>query len=339
MIKVIQCGLGAMGSLMASIVLEKSGMQLVGAIERRTDLHGKDLGEYLGDDRAKGVAIYPDFASVPHVRDADVVLAATGSFLELQIPIVESAAAEGLNMVSIAEEMAYPAAKDPRAAERLDGICRECGVTVLGTGINPGFVLDLLILTLTGVCRRVDRIYAERVNDLSPYGRTVMETQGIGLSGDRFEQALADGSVVGHIGFQQSIRMIADALGLELDAVEEERAPIIAASRRRGKEITVEPGMVAGCRHTARGMRAGETIIELVHPQQVEPAAEGQKTWDLIRIEGEPPIQMRIEPETAGGIGTASLAVNMVPLVVAAEPGLVSMKDLPAPRLAALMPA
>jgi 4-hydroxy-tetrahydrodipicolinate reductase len=263
-------------------------------------------------------------------------MTATGSFVAEEFPVIESAIRAGLNVVSIAEEMAYPAARAPRLAARIDRLARKRGVTVLGTGINPGFVLDLLIIALTGVCRRVEGIYAERINDLSPYGGTVMQTQGIGLTPAAFRAGLKSGKVVGHIGFQQSVAMIADALGLVLDEVRETRAPIVAKKRRRGEHIVVEPGMVAGCRHTAVGLCRGRKVIELVHPQQIEPGAESTRTRDRIVIRGVPNIEMKVEPEMAGGIGTASLAVNMVPLVAAAEPGLKSMKDLPVPRLAAL---
>jgi len=336
MIKVLQCGLGAMGSLMARIALEKRGIELVGAVARRPELHGADLGKYLKAPAARGRRIYPDIAAAARKTKADLVMTATGSFVAEELPVIESAIAAGLDVVSIAEEMAYPAARAPRAAARIDRLARRKGVTVLGTGINPGFVLDLLIIALTGVCRRVESIYAERVNDLSPYGGMVMGTQGIGLTPTAFRAGLKTGKVVGHIGFQQSVAMIADALGLELDEVREDRRPIVARKRRRGEHIVVDPGMVAGCRHTAVGLKRGRKIIELVHPQQIEPDAEGTSTLDRIVIRGEPNIEMKVEPEMAGGIGTASLAVNMVPLVAAAAPGLVSMKDLPVPRLAAL---
>lgn len=336
MIKVLQCGLGSMGSLMARIALDKRELELVGAVARRKSLHGTDLGEYLDDERARGLKIVNDLQCAAAATDAVAVMTATGSFLSEESVILRDAIGMGLNVVSIAEEMAYPQMADEEQANFIDSAAREQGVTVLGTGINPGFVLDLLIIALTGICRRVDSIYAERVNDLAPYGGKVMQTQGIGLTPEAFEEGLRSGTVVGHIGFRQSLGMIADAIGFELDDIVEERVPIVAQKARTGAHIEVAPGMVAGCRHTARGYRAGQVLIELVHPQQIEPAAENQKTWDRLVIEGEPHIELKVEPEMAGGLGTASIAVNMVPLVVAAEPGLKTMKDLPVPRMAAL---
>ncbi len=336
MIKTIQCGLGSMGSLMADIALEKRDIELVGAVVRRPSLHGTDLADYLNNPLAKGIKIYSSITEAAEATGAETVMTASGSFVKEELPIIEEAVKAKLNVVSIAEEMAYPSAADKETAEFLDRIARENKVSILGTGINPGFVLDLLIVTLTGICRNVKTIYSERVNDLSPYGGAVMETQGIGITPEEFAEGLKKGTVVGHIGFPQSVMMISDALGLGLDDIKEEREPIIAVKERKGKHITVAPGNVAGCRHTVKGFKNGKTIVELVHPQQIEPEAEGNKTWDYIRIDGDPKVDMRIEPEIAGGTGTAAIAVNMVPAVTKAHAGLKTMIDLPAPRLAAL---
>ncbi len=328
-----------MGSLMASIVLDKAEMELVGAVARRADVAGTDLADYLSDERARGIAICPDISSAAAAANADVVLLARGSFLSEELPSIEEAFSSGLNVVSIAEEMAFPATVDADASARLDELACRHGVSVVGTGINPGFILDVLIICLTGISRRVDSIYAERVNDLSPYGPTVMRTQGIGLTPDEFARELKTGSVVGHIGFQQSIAMVAEALGMELDEIREERQPIIASNERKGRSITIAPGLVAGCRHTAIASWRGEKRIELVHPQQVQPEIEGVRTSDHIIIRGEPNMDLRVEPEIPGGIGTAAIAVNVAPFVVAASPGLKSMADLPVPRMAAIKKA
>ncbi len=336
MIKVIQCGLGSMGSLMANMAVEKRDINLVGAVVRRDSLHGTDLGEYLNNKDAVGIKIYPTITEAAKETGAETVMTASGSFVKEEAPIIEEAVKAGLNVVSIAEEMAYPSAINQETSEALDRLAKQNNVSILGTGINPGFVLDLLIVTLTGICRKIDKIDSERVNDLSPYGGLVMETQGIGITPEAFEQGLKDGTVVGHIGFPQSVMMISDALGLGLDEIREERTPIIAKKERKGKHIVVAPGMVAGCRHTVKGSKNGKTLVELVHPQQIEPEAEGNKTWDYIRIEGDPGVDLRVEPEIAGGTGTAAIAVNMAPLVTAAKPGLKSMIDLPVPRMAAL---
>lgn len=335
--RVVQWGLGAMGSGMARLVLEKEGLELVGGIDMRPDYLGKDLGEVLGGGRRLGVTVTNDPASVLDKEKVDLVVIATTSWTSEQLPDLKKVLSAGIDCISIAEEMASPEAQSPALAAEIDALAKANGVTVLGTGVNPGFVLDLLVVVLSGVCHQVERIEASRVNDLSPYGPTVMKTQGVGTTPEQFAAGVADGSIVGHVGFPESIRMISDALGLGVTRIEQTREPIISKVYRETPHVKVAPGMVAGCAHVAVGYAGEKPVVKLVHPQQIHPHLEGQGTGDYINIYGKPEIHMSTGPEIAGGIATMGVAVNMIPHVVAATPGLKSMVDLPVP--AALMGA
>jgi 4-hydroxy-tetrahydrodipicolinate reductase len=331
-IRVIIWGLGAMGGGMAKLISEKNGMRIVGAIAGRPEKNGKDLGEVIGLGKKLGVEVSNDYEGIIKNTDADVVVLATDSFVKNVFPQIKLIVESGKNCVTIAEEMAYPYTVESELSKEIHALAEKNGVTVLGTGVNPGFVLDTLIVTLTGACRRVDRIRAARINDLSPFGTTVMRTQGVGTTPEQFRKGLENGSIVGHIGFKQSIWMIADALGLEIDEVVETREPIISNTHRETPYVVVEPGMVAGCKHIGYGMRKGEAIITLEHPQQIHPSIENIETGDYIWVEGDPNLNLSIKPETPGGIGTIAVAVNMIPHVINSKPGLVSMNDLPIPR-------
>ncbi|MFN7986256.1 MAG: 2,4-diaminopentanoate dehydrogenase [Thermoanaerobaculia bacterium] len=335
--RVVQWGLGAMGSGMARLVLEKDGLELVGGIDMRPDYVGKDLGEVLGAGRKLGVVVTNDPATVLDRAKVDLVVIATTSWTREQAPDLRRILSAGINCISIAEELAAPEAQSPALAAELDALAKENGVSLLGTGVNPGFVLDLLVVTLSGVCHSVERIEASRVNDLSPYGPTVMKTQGVGTTPEEFAKGVAEGSIVGHVGFPESIRMISDALGLGVTRIEESREPIVSKVYRETPHVKVAPGMVAGCAHVAVGYAGEKPVVRLVHPQQIHPHLEGQGTGDYINIYGKPEIHMSTGPEIAGGIATMGVAVNMIPHVVAATPGLKSMVDLPVP--AALMGA
>jgi 4-hydroxy-tetrahydrodipicolinate reductase len=278
------------------------------------------------------VIVSNDYEKTIKNTEADIVLLATDSFVKNVFPQIKLIVESGKNCITIAEEMAYPYVIDKELSEEINNLAVKNGVTVLGTGVNPGFVLDTLITTLTGACRRVDKIRAARINDLSPFGTTVMRTQGVGTTPEEFKKGLEDGSIVGHIGFKQSINMIADALGLEIDEIVETREPIISSTYRETPYVKVEPGMVAGCKHIGYGMRNGEAIITLEHPQQIHPSAENVETGDYIWVEGDPNLNLSIKPETPGGIGTIAVAVNMIPHVINSKPGLVTMNDLPIPR-------
>jgi 4-hydroxy-tetrahydrodipicolinate reductase len=237
----------------------------------------------------------------------------------------------GVHVISIAEEMAYPTCASPALADQLHQLALVHKVAVVGTGINPGFVLDLLVIALSGVCANIRSITATRVNDLSPYGPTVLRTQGVGLTAEKFQAGLREGTVVGHVGFCQSIHMIAGALGWEIEQIRETREPIIARVRRETPFVTVAPGEVAGCLHTAVAYQQDTPVITLIHPQQVHPQLEGIETGDTIEICGTPNVRFNGSPEIPGGKGTIALAVNMIPRVLKAVPGLHTMADLPVP--------
>lgn len=330
-IRVIQWGVGNMGSGMVKMILDKEGIEVVGAIDRKEN-EGKDLGDHLGLDRKLGIVISADAEKVLSETKADVVLLAIDSFVkgvEKQIKLICS---HKMNCITIAEEMAYPYLAEPELSKEIDEVAKANGVTVLGTGVNPGFVLDTLIITLSAVCRSVKKIKAARINDLSPFGKTVMREQGVGLTVEEFKRGIEDGSVYGHVGFEESIPMIADALGLKIDEVKQTKEPIISNTHRETKDVVVEPGMVCGCNHCGYGLKDGEVIIALEHPQQIHPEIENIETGDYIWIEGDPNISLCIKPEVPGGIGTIATAVNMIPHVLNAKAGLVTMKDLPLPH-------
>ncbi len=331
-IKVVLWGLGSMGSGMAKYLIDKKGIEITGAIAHRESKKGKDLAEFIGKEEETGVKIVNDPEAVIN-KDVDVVLHATSSFLTEVFEQLKFIAEQKVNVITIAEEMAYPSVEDKEIASKLDRVAKENGISILGTGINPGFVLDLLILTMTGACAEVNKIEASRVNDLSPFGPTVMKTQGVGTTVEEFKDGIKEGTIVGHIGFRQSIQMIADRLGWELDKIIEKREPIVSETHRETPHVKVAPGMVAGCKHIAHGIVNGEKKIVLEHPQQIHPEKEGVDTGDYIKIDGVPGINLSNQPEIPGGIGTMAVAINMIPQIINAEAGLVTMSDLPVPSV------
>jgi 4-hydroxy-tetrahydrodipicolinate reductase len=329
-VKVILWGLGAMGSGIAKdIVQNKTGIEIVGAIGQNPQKIGKDLGDILGLEKKLGVIVSKNPAEVLENTKADVVLLSTQSLTKEVFPEIKLIVESGKNVITIAEEMSAPQVETPDLAKEMDALAKKHNVTILGTGVNPGFVLDTLILTLTGACQVVNKIWAARINDLSPFGPTVMKSQGVGTTVEEFNKGVENGTIVGHIGFKQSIYLVAKSLGWELDEVVESREPIMTTVYRETPHVQVQPGMVCGCRHIARGLCKGQEIITLEHPQQIHPELEGIKTGDYITIEGTPTIKFADEQEIPGGIGTMATAVNMIPQVINARTGLLTMPELP----------
>jgi len=332
MYRVAVWGFGAMGSGIAKNIMTKYDLSLVGVYDSREDFMGKDIGNILGT-KDTGIVIYSDPIKMLEDSNPDLVVIATNSFVKVVKSQILQAIKKHINVITIAEEMAYPFVNNPEEAEEIDNMARRYGVTVLGTGINPGFVLDTQIITMTAAMLNVKKIKAARINDLSPFGPTVMETQGVGTSPEQFKEGLENGKIVGHIGFEQSIYMISQALGWEIDRIEQTREPIISNVLRETKYVRVEPGMVAGCKHIAKAYCGDKLLIELEHPQQVRPELENVNTGDYIWIDGDPSISVSTKPEIPGGKGTIALATNMIPFVIEnIDPGLKSMIDMPMPR-------
>lgn len=330
-IRALVVGTGQMGAGIGRLVLSKHGLELVGAYGRRKSRAGMDFGDAIGLGRNIGLAIGNNLANLIENTNPDVAIQATCSRLADAKDEVITLLQHGVNVVSLAEEMAYPRQSNPEIAKEINALAMTYGASVLGTGINPGFVFDLLIIALTGVCADIESITAERINDLSPYGPSVLASQGVGLTPEAFQRGLKDGSVVGHIGFPESIHMIADAVGWEIERIEESREPLLSRVRRETPSVTVVPGQVAGCLHRAVAYRGGRPVITLIHPQQVHPQLEGVRTGDRIEILGRPGVRLSGSPEIPGGEATAALAVNMIPHVLNAAPGLHVMSDLPVP--------
>jgi 4-hydroxy-tetrahydrodipicolinate reductase len=330
-IRVLTLGTGQMGSGIARQLHGKAGLELVGAYGRREARASVDLGRTIGLDRDLGIPVDIDLDAAIGRTQPHIAIQATCSTLDDARDEIVTLLRQGVHVISIAEEMAYPAASSPSIASELHSLAAANGVSVLGTGINPGFMLDLLVIALTGVCAEIESISARRVNDLSPYGHSVLTAQGVGMTPDAFREGVADGTVTGHIGFLQSIHMIAATLGWDIERIEETREPIVSQRHRETPFITVEPGQTAGCLHTAQAFSRGKPVITLVHPQQIHPEIEGIETGDSVKITGTPNIRLAGTPEVPGGIATMAIAVNMIPRVLNASPGLHTMADLPVP--------
>ncbi len=333
-VKVAIWGFGAMGGGMAEMLLSKKGVDIVGVCDLHPDRVGKSIFEVLGIDRGDraDVIINSKIEEVAFVGAADVCLCATDSFTAKAFPRLKYVLEQKINVISTAEEMAYPKAQEPELAKQLDEIAKANGVSILGTGINPGLIMDLLVVTLTGCMTDLQHVEAKRVNSLSPFGPAVMEEQGVGITMDTFNAGLADGSLAGHVGFEESIAMIGDAVGWEVAKVETQMKPIQTDVDRTSPYGFAAAGNVAGVNMTGQGFVKDEVLIDMIHPQQIEPEQVGINTGDYIKLKGTPEVNMAITPEVEGGLGTIAMCVNMIPQIINADAGLQTMLDLPVPR-------
>ncbi|MEW9095753.1 MAG: 2,4-diaminopentanoate dehydrogenase [Clostridiaceae bacterium] len=333
-IKVVVWGLGSMGSGIAKMILGKQGFTIVGAIDTDPSKVGRKLWDILGieENEDNGCVITNKAEEVIKKGFADVCVMATASFTKVVFPSIKMAAEAGMDIVSTAEEMAYPRVLDPELSDEMDRIAKENNVSILGTGVNPGFIMDLMVIALTGVCDTVDKINVARINDLACFGKAVMVEQGIGLKPEEFSEGVKNDTVAGHVGFLQSFGMFEEAFNVKFNNVRQEKEAILTNVPRSTDIVSVNPGDVAGCRQLGYASLGDKEFIVMEHPQQIRPELENVDTGDYISIKGYPNIDLQIKPEIPGGIATIAICVNMIPLVMNSTPGLKTMLDLPVPR-------
>jgi 4-hydroxy-tetrahydrodipicolinate reductase len=333
-VKVVIWGFGAMGSGMAKMILNKKGFDIVGVCDLYEGFVGKSIFEILDIEKNQDhdVFITNEIDQLLDETKPDVVLLATDSFTRSAYPKIKLILEKGINVISTAEEMAYPLANEPELVKEMDQIAKDHHVTVLGTGVNPGMMMDLLAVCMSGVMDEVGNMEISRINSLSPFGKTVMEEQGVGLSVEDFNHKLEKGEMAGHVGFKESVYMIAHAIGLDVTDFKQWMKPIVTDVDRRSPYGFAAKGHVCGVEMSASATLSNGKVIKMYHPQQIEPEMVGISTGDFIKIEGQPAINLSNVPEVEGGLGTISICVNMIPHVLNAQPGLKTMIDLPVPR-------
>ncbi|MEM2419958.1 MAG: dihydrodipicolinate reductase [Candidatus Bathyarchaeia archaeon] len=329
-VKVVSYGVGAVGSLIAKTLLEKSGVKVVGAIDVAKDKVGRDLGEVLGLNKL-GITISSDTNTVLSKTKPDIVVHATSSYLKDTYSQIASIVKHGVDVISTCEELSYPYYSEPKLAKELDELAKKHGATVVGTGINPGFLMDTLVITLTAVCQKIDKIEAVRVMNAATRRLPFQKKIGAGLTVEEFRQKIEGGEITGHVGLEQSIAMIADALAWKLDGIKAEPVePVIAKQPVKSNFITVETGKVAGLRQRAKGMVKGREVIVLDFQAYIG----AEEEYDAITITGVPTVRQKIQPCIHGDIGTVAMVINAIPKVLNAPAGLLTMKDLPVPSAA-----
>jgi len=327
-VRVVMVGLGPMGQAIAKGILEKKGFSIVGAVDVAPELAGKDLGEVLGLGRKLGVAVTSDLNKLLDEVKADVAVIATKSYLPDVYPQIEACVKHRVNVVSTCEELSYPYYKHPELSAKIDTLAKQYEVTVLGTGINPGYLMDALPIMLTGACTKVESVRVIRMMDSKKRRIPYQKKIGTGLSPKEFRKMIDEKKITGHVGLIESIAMIAAALGWKLDEIKEfPPEPVIADREVTTPYTTVKPGQVAGLKSVAHGIKDGKPVIVLEFASH----ALVEEEYDTIIIEGTPRIEEKKIGGVHGDIGTVAVVINMIPKVIKAAPGLVTMKDLPIP--------
>ncbi len=260
---------------------------------------------------------------------ADVVVIATTSFLAAIADDVRDAVESGSNVITTAEEAAYPWANDPLLADRIDALARSRGVSVLGAGLNPGFAFDALVLTACGAAWEVGSLRVTRVVDLSGFGEAVLRRIGVGHPVEAFARGTRDGTITGHIGFPQSMRVVAARMDVEIERIDRSLEPLLAGRDISGPSLTVRAGETAGFEQRYTAVARGGPWFEALFTGHVSLPDLGLEPLDEIRVEGETPLRLTVQPGINPQIGSAAVVANSVRRVAEAAPGWITVADLP----------
>jgi 4-hydroxy-tetrahydrodipicolinate reductase len=322
-IRVVCYGLGPIGIGIARLALDRPGMAVVGAIDLDPQKVGRDLGALAGRAESQ-VVVGGDAAATLAETRPDVVLHATSSSLAKVADQLSQIAECGADVVSTCEELAYPWTAQPQLAAELDAIARRAGVTLLGTGVNPGYAMDALPLFLTAPCAAVRGVRVLRVVDAARRRGPLQRKVGAGLTPDEFEARVRDGTVR-HVGLPESLHMLATRLGWRLDRMDDTIAAVLADTPIVTEFVEVAAGQVAGVRQIARGFVGGREVLNL----ELQMYVGAPEPRDAVEIDGDPPVRMTIAGGLHGDIATAAIVVNAASSVARAAPGLASMAEAP----------
>ncbi len=327
--KVLIMGLGPIGAGIARQLLARKNFKVVAAVDIDPAKAGRDLGDVLGGERRTGVKVTPDVVAAIRKAKPQAAVLCTSSSLKKVWPQLEAVLKLRVPIVSTTEELSYPWFSNRPLARKIDAAAKKAKVGVVGTGVNPGFAMDALPIALTAICERVDSVRVERIQDARIRRLPFQQKIGSGLTPEEFAEKVKD-FTVRHVGLTESVAMIADALGLELDRVTDEIQPKIAREAVESRFLKVPAGRVCGIVQDGIGYVSGEPRIAL----HMEAYLGAPETYDRVVVDGSPKLDVRAEGGYHGDVATASIAVNTIPKLLNARPGLHTMRSLALPSFA-----
>ena len=328
-IRVVLVGFGSTNRAVLELGLTRPWLEVVGIVVRSADRDGE-----LAADRVPGAPAElhcsTDLVGTLTATQPDLAIVATATKLVDVLPVLAAVAATGTPIICTAEDLAHIRPGDSATADAILALARDHAIPIVATGANPGFVLDLWPLTLAGLAWDVERLRARRIVDVSVFGPRVRASLGIDLTPEAFSAGIGDGSVVGHAGFPESLRILAEAMGRRLERIEVISEPILAISPLRLPDgAVVATGRTAGADQRATGWFDGQPWLEISMTLHVDPASAGLTPTDRVELEGRHHLRVEVDPGCRALLSTAAMIVNSIPRAIAAPAGVHGPGDLP----------
>ena len=328
-IKIAQFGLGPIGLETLKLAATRDWAEIVGGIDNDPAKAGQDLGRLTQTKSLRGLRVYRSLDELAAYAKPDLIFHTAVSKFKDAFPQLEPMARQGISVVSSCEELLFPQLRNPALAARLDRICKQSRARVVGTGVNPGFVMDVLPVCLTGVSREVGAVHVQRVVNASTRRAPLQKKIGSGLRPAEFRRLFKQGKA-GHAGLKESLALIAHCLGWKLGIISETGEAVIAARDIRTQHLEVKKGQTCGLHQRAEAKINGKVRLTL----DLKMYLDATHPHDAVQIEGEPPLNLIINGGVAGDQATVAALVNTAPRLLQAPAGLLLMTDLTVPRIA-----
>jgi len=323
--RVVLIGAGLLAKKLVRFLIERGGIQIVAAVDKDPLKIGKDLGEICSLTNL-GVTVEKDLNSALKKKKANLAVITTDSDIKTVRKFIEEAACKRLNIVSTCEELSFPWKTNPRIAKSIDNLCKKYGVSCVGTGVNPGFLMDYLPCVLSSVCQKVSRINVTRIQDASKRRIPFQKKIGAGLTQAQFKQK-ASGGEIRHVGLIESAHMIAHAMNWNLERTRETLKPVVAHKAVASGYVKIKSGDVCGVEQIARGYVGNRIVVQLKFRAVIGENGPG----DCIEIKGNPVLKSTIKGGINGDVATCSIIINSIRAITKVTPGLKTMLDIPAP--------
>ncbi len=323
-IKVVQIGLGPLGQKIVQYIAARQGIELVGAVDIDPLITDMDLGIHCGLAAPLNIPISESLEESLEKVKADAVILTTVSTMKQITPQIEEILKSGLPIVSTCEELSYPWDVSKGLATQIDTVAKKAEVAVLGTGVNPGFVMDALPSFLSAVCQSVTSVKVSRIQNAAFRRIPFQKKIGAGLDLDQFEGLKASGRLR-HVGLTESIQLIASSMGWELTNTEDIITPVIAEKEIKTDSMIVPAGFAAGVNQVGRGWVGGDEKITL----HFKAAVGEPESYDRVEIKGEPDITSTISGGVNGDVATCAITINALKQILKVQPGLRTMMEMP----------
>jgi 2,4-diaminopentanoate dehydrogenase len=326
-IKIAQFGVGPIGLESLKLAATRPWARVVGAVDVDPAKIGKDLGELTERESLRGCRVHGSIEQLAAQSKPEVVLHTAVSKFRDAFPQLDKLAHQGFSVVSSCEELLFPQLKEPALARQLDETCRSNGSRIVATGVNPGFVMDVLPLCLTGVSREVRSVHVQRVVNASTRRAPLQKKIGSGLAPEEFERLLREGRA-GHAGLKESAALICHCLGWPTTDITETGEAVIAEHDIRTQFLEVEKGLSCGLHQRAEARASGRVLVTL----DLKMYLDAKEPHDAIQIEGDPPLDAVLKGGVAGDQATVAALVNTARRILEAEAGLRLLSELPLPH-------